>query len=138
MSRIKSCITVLLLLFIFSLSSCAETNTTDAVQAYTYWACSKPSSEIKLIKGQYWQSPHWSKEYILYLKFKPSKLWRSEFIKQNNLVVDETEWTMPMNSPSWFNPSEKSIRYSIRDNFGDSSYFFEVETGIFYIYEIQL
>ena len=138
MSRIKSCITVLLLLFIFSLSSCAERNTTDAVEAYTYWAGSEPSSEIKLIKGQYWQSSHWSKEYILYLKFKPSKLWRYEFIRQNNLVVNEREWTMPKISPSWFIPSEKSIRYSSRDNFGDSCYFFEVETGIFYIYEIQL
>lgn len=138
MSRIKSSISVLLLLFIFSFTSCSERKTTDAQEAYLNWAGSQPSSEITLINGHYWESSHWSKEYILYLKFKPSKLWRSEFIKKNNLVVDETEWTMPMNSPSWFNPSEKSIRYSSRDNFGDSSYFFEVETGIFYIYEIQL
>ena len=135
MIGIKSPIYLLLLLTIFSLSSCSEKNTNDANEAYTYWAGGKPNSDIKLLNGQYWQSAHWSKEYILFLKFKPSKLWRDEFIKQNNLTVSEDEWTMPENEPLWFAPSTNSIRYSSSNS--ELGYFFEVKTGIFYIYEIQ-
>ena len=56
---------ITLLLTIFVLTSCMETKTSDAKDTYKYWAGTNPPSDIELMKGQYWQSAHWTKEYIM-------------------------------------------------------------------------
>ncbi|MDT0293418.1 hypothetical protein ACFQ3R_12565 [Mesonia ostreae] len=77
---------ILLLLLFFS--SCSEVNTTQANEVYKYWSGSNPPTDLKLIKGQYWQSAHWTKEYMMSLKMKPTKTWWNTFIVQNKLEVD--------------------------------------------------
>lgn len=127
------------LLNIFSFTSCSEIKTTDPVVAYKNWASTKPPSDIELYNGQYWQSAHLSKEYIMYLKFKPTKLWWNEFLKHNYISEDKYEWTMPNDAPSWFKPSENSVRYKGDEDYDQGSrYFRDSETGICFIYEIQL
>jgi hypothetical protein len=119
------------------LISCYEKNATDAVKTYEYWAEAKPPADMELFNGQYWQSAHWTKEYIMYLKFKPSKEWVTAFLSQNGFSVDTTKWTKPDDMPDWFIPSINSNRYKI-DDFNQSEFFCDWETGICYLYEIQL
>lgn len=116
-----------------------ETKTSDAKETYKYWAGTNPPSDIELMKGQYWQSAHWTKEYIMYLKFKPTEEWWTEFLKQNYISPDKDNWTLPSDVPTWFKPTDNSIRYSGGDDFDQGSrYFRDTITGICYIYEIQL
>jgi hypothetical protein len=67
--------TVLFLLF---LTSCSETKTDDPIDSYKYWAGTEPADDIQVLNGQYWQSGHRTKEYILYLQIKPSDKWWDE------------------------------------------------------------
>src|SRR5690554_1690857 len=130
---------ITLLLTIFVLTSCMETKTSDAKDTYKYWAGTNPPSDIELMKGQYWQSAHWTKEYIMYLKFKPTEEWWTEFLKQNYISPDKDNWTLPSDAPTWFKPTDNSIRYNGGDDFDQGSrYFRDTITGICYIYEIQL
>lgn len=121
------------------LTGCYEKNSDNALETFKYWAGTKPPADIELIEGKYWQSAHWTKEYKMYLKFKSTALWWDEFLKQNFIPEDEDEWMKPADAPSWFKPSENSIRYGIKDDLDlGSRYFRDPITGICYIYEIQL
>jgi len=124
---------------ILSLSCCSEINTTNSTETYKYWSGTNAPSNLELLNGQYWQSSHWTREYIMYLKFKPSDNWWNEFIQQNQIFVDKGDWIMPSNAPTWFNPIENSTRFGSNSNFDQGSrYFKDSLTGVCYIYEIQL
>lgn len=138
MKTIRPHTLILILLTIFALTSCTETKTSNAKDTYKYWAGANAPADLELINGQYWQSAHWSKEYIMYLKFKPTEEWWSAFLKQNDLSPDKDEWIFPSEAPTWFKPSENSAIYSSGDEFIQSRYFRDSQTGICYIYEIQL
>lgn len=129
---------ILVLLTTFLLTSCSETKTSKAAETFKYWSGTNAPVDLELLEGQYWQSPHWTKEYIMYLKFKPTKKWWDEFLKQNHITEDKEEWAFPNDAPNWFKPSDNSIRYSIKDDLDQGSrYFRDTLTGICYIYEIQ-
>jgi len=51
------------------LTSCSI-KTKNAEEAYKHWSGTEPPKGIKLIKGEYYQSPHFSLEYELFLKFE--------------------------------------------------------------------
>ncbi|MFT3843884.1 MAG: hypothetical protein QM725_02435 [Lacibacter sp.] len=107
-------------------------------ETYKYWTGANAPNDIELLNGQYWQSAHFTKEYIMFLKFKPSKKWWNEFTKQNNLITDTTKWTNPSETPNWFLPTNKSLQFR-QAGFSESSrYFCDTSTGICYIYEMQL
>ena len=121
------------------LTSCYEKRSDDALETFKFWAGTQPPPDIELIEGDYWESAHWTKEYKMYLKFKSTEVWWNEFLKQNYLPVDRDEWSKPPDAPTWFVPSDNSIRYSIKDDLDlGSRYFRDTITGISYIYEIQL
>ena len=125
----------LILLFQFG---CIGKKTNDAVNAYKFWAGEKPPKEIQVVHGKYWQSSHWSKEYILYLELNASPLWRKEFIKQNNLILSKTEIILPSDAPSWFKPTG-NFRVFVREGFSQGSVYYEDPVnGRMFIYEIQL
>ena len=100
-----------LVLIVISLTSCSEIKTSDAKETFKYWAGTNPPADIELLNGQYWQSSHWSKEYIMYLKLKPSKTWWDDFVKQNSLTVDTTKWSKPDDAPNWFEPTKNTKQY---------------------------
>lgn len=133
----KRLFTILPILFL--LASCMEIRTTDPNESYKYWSGSNPSDNLKILNGQYWQSAHWTKEYILYLKLKPTEIWWNELLKQNQLIIDKGDWTKPNDSPNWFNPPNNSIIYKRKDDFDQGSRYLEdTLNNEFYIYEIQL
>lgn len=118
---------------------CSETKTTDPDEVYEYWSGSATQTDLQLSRGEYWQSAHWTKEYIVFLKLKPTEKWWTEFVGQNQLQIDNGDRAKPNNTPSWFNPTDKSIMYSrIDDSDQGSRYFRDTLTEVVYIYEIQL
>lgn len=130
-------LTIILGTLIF-LTSCSEIITTDLEQVYKYWSGLSAPADLELLEGQYWQSAHWTKEYIMFLKFKPTKEWWASFLDQNQLLIDN-QWVRPSNAPEWFTPSDKTVMYSSGDTFEQGSrYFRDTLTNECYIYEIQL
>jgi hypothetical protein len=130
-------VSILTAIFLLTLQGCSEKNTSKPKEAYKYWAYQNPDKEVQVLYGQYWESAHWSKEYIVYLKLKPTSNWWKQFLKQNNLNPDTTKWWKPEDAPLWFSPPKSSKTYS-KDRFSNSRYFFDNLTGDCYIYEVQL
>ncbi len=130
---------IAILLILTFLTSCSEVKTTDPEKIYKYWSGAAAPTNLELLKGQYWQSAHWTSEYIMFLKFRPTENWWTEFIEQNQLQADNDNWNKPTDAPSWFNPTEQMKMYSSGDNFNQGSrYFIDTLTNESYIYEIQL
>lgn len=112
--------------------------TTDPVEAYTCWAGANPPEDLEIINAAYWESAHWTKEYILYLKFKPTDTWWNGFIEQNQLTKDSEQWVMPADSPAWFKIPDGVTLYKRENDVFDSRYFRDEKAGECYVYEIQL
>lgn len=126
------------ILTLLLLTNCSEINTTNPVESYKYWAGTKPPKDLEVIQAKYWQSAHWTKEYILYLKLKPTDEWWKEFVEQNDLRKDNGQWSMPIDSPEWFKLPDNFTLYRRENDFYDSRFFRDNGTGECYIYDIQL
>jgi hypothetical protein len=128
--------TIFILLIL--LASCSI-KTKNAKEAYKHWSGSESPKEIKLIKGEYYQSPHFSLEYELFLKFKSDDKWFNEFIKYNKLEIDtvKNDWAKFTELPKWFETDTNYLIYTKdqNDKFERSRYFINPKTGICYIYE---
>ncbi|KZS39499.1 hypothetical protein AWE51_25800 [Aquimarina aggregata] len=125
--------------FVFLLVSCFPVETKNAEKAYKYWSRSEIPNEIELIKGEYYQSPHFSLEYELFLKFKSDKKWFEKFVKYNGLEIDtiRNDWKNWTELPEWFEPDQNFLIYAKdqTNEFERSRYLRNPETGISYIYE---
>ncbi|AXT52737.1 hypothetical protein D1818_18610 [Aquimarina sp. BL5] len=125
--------------FVFLLVSCFPVETKNAEKAYKYWSRSEIPNEIELIKGEYYQSPHFSLEYELFLKFKSDKKWFDKFVKYNGLEIDtiRNDWKNWTELPEWFEPDQNFLIYAKdqTNEFERSRYLRNPETGISYIYE---
>jgi hypothetical protein len=141
----------LLLLLIASLlfTSCTEANDadnkkisetyiTDVNDAYMRWSGTKPTADVHMEKAQYWQSSHFTNEYILYFKLKPDTKWWSQFTEQNSLEIKNNEWIDSKDTPEWFTPSQNCIQHGPRDFDQGSRYFRDTLTEECFIYEVQL
>ena len=128
-----------LLLSIFLLTSCFEKRTSDAEEAFEYWSNLSSKNGIKILKGQYWQSAHWTKEYEVYLEIQTSPQWVAAFVKLNDLKITTSEVTrLPDDSPDWFKPRTGLKVYEPSDFSQGSIYFVDEKTGYMLFYEIQL
>lgn len=128
------------LIVISLLTSCSEKTSTNPNEVYQVWSGIKPTDEIKVINGKYWESAHWSREYILFLELETDGNFWNKFKNQNNLIIDTTKIDYLISEkPGWFNPSKKSIKYKINDNFDQGSRYYQGSTSNkIFIYEIQL
>ncbi|WP_162128254.1 hypothetical protein [Flavobacterium phycosphaerae] len=123
----------------FLLTSCIERRTSAAKETYEYWAGTAPDDNTKILNGSYWQSPHWTKEYEVYLEIKTSSTWISEFIKQNKLKVKTSEAiNLPEDAPDWFKPRTGLKVYEPSGFSQGSIYFTDEKKGYIMFYEIQL
>ena len=131
--------TLFLLIPAFFLSSCLGKKTSDGEEAFAYWAGTEPSEQVKILNGQYWQSPHWTKEYELFLEMQTDSEWVSEFIKQNELELKtSSNFDLPDNAPIWFRP-QLGLKAYEPTNFNQGSiYFINEKSGCIIFYEIQL
>jgi len=121
------------------LVSCFPIETKDAEKAYEYWSGNEPPKEIELINGEYYQSPHFSLEYELFLKFKSDGKWFNDFVEYNGLEIDtiKNNWSGWTELPKWFKTDKNYLIYTKNQNdeFERSRYFINPENGICYIYE---
>ncbi len=134
MKHIKTILTVTL---IFTLLSC-EKESFNAEESYELWAFEDVPNDVEVINGQYWESSHWTYEYITFLSLKAPKNWIDKFIKQNDLTIAKGNYSMPPEAPSWFVPKVGQKVY-IEKGFSQGSMFFINEkTSEVLIYDIQL
>jgi hypothetical protein len=129
---------VITILFLTLLSGCAEQTTENAIQAYTLWAKEPPPKEVQLIHGRYWQSSHWTNEYVMYLELKASKSWRNEYIIQNNLFEANDLVEIPDDAPVWFRPDKKYRTFKPKVYQQGSASYIDTVSGKVFIYEVQL
>jgi hypothetical protein len=127
-----------LFILLIALTSCRQINCDDPYKSYEYWAGQKAPRTLKVINGQYWQSPHFTLEYILYLQVRPTKSWWTSFIKENNFVPDTNQWTPNDDAPKWFNPPKTCLKWKTADDFQGSRLLQDTVTKECYIYLIQL
>jgi hypothetical protein len=139
MTTLRIAMTVCLFSALILFAGCREVNTHDPLEVYTLWSGDKPPKEVRLIQGKYWQSSHWSKEYVMYLKLQAPTSWRTEFIKQNHLVyLKDTSIAPEPDIPDWFRPTNK-YRVYLPSGFNQGSVYYEdTATGIMYLHEVQL
>jgi hypothetical protein len=119
-------------------TSCMERKTNDPQEAYRLWAGEPAPDNVKVLHGSYWQSAHWSKEYVLYLEVTAPKDWRQQFIIQNNLIPTNKEQAVPTEAPDWFRPGKQFRRWISAKDIEGSAYYEDTLTGKLFIYEIQL
>ncbi|HLO37051.1 MAG TPA: hypothetical protein VK173_01035 [Lacibacter sp.] len=131
----KQLLTVYLLSFLFS---CSEKRSSDAEDCYRLWSGVKPPKEINVLNGSYWQSAHFTKEYILFLEIKANDEWVKQFIKENKLIPTGGNWWQPDDTPEWFKPTQSSKQWKLPDQQSDSRYFEDTIAGKLFLYEIQL
>lgn len=130
------------------MTGCGEIDTADPEEVYYHWSDGARPDGVQLLKGKYWQSAHWSREYVMFLQVQPTQEWWENFKKINDLEssridkvgvssaeiykVDAPEW---IKKPDWFTPDQNSEVYG---QFGGSKYFWDAEREMLFIYEIQL
>ncbi len=102
------------------------------LETYRYWAESEPSSETKVLNGQYMSTSHFTKEYVMYLELEAK--WAKTFAKDNGLHLGESNHAIPNDAPKWFNPPKE---YEIWEGSQGSTYFINSNTGHMFIYEVQ-
>jgi hypothetical protein len=119
------------------LGGCIEHKSEDPIECYRLWSGEEPPSDVKVLNAKYWQSPHWTKEYILYMELTAPSKWRKEFIKENHLTLDSNEWMPPSDIPHWFLPTTNYLQWKLYQS-DESSIFEDTVTGKMFLYEIQL
>ena len=126
-------------LFYLLLAGCFETESKDPIEAYKLWSHEDPPGNIKVIKGQYWKSGHWTNEYIVYLKIKAPYSWRNAYIIKNHLVLLKDTMVVKGNQdPDWFNQPKNSNVYEKPGFWQGSVYFDDTLSGTLLIHEVQL
>jgi hypothetical protein len=118
-------------------TGCIERSTTDPNKSYEYWLGEKLPKGVKAIHAQYWQSPHWSKEYIIYIELEAYPEWKAQLVKQNHLVLSRQKLEIPGDAPKWFKPI-KDYKYWKNPQDTNCEYFEDSSTGHFFVYEEQL
>lgn len=132
---IRNFMTVLLLATF--LLGCSDKTTYDPVEVYKLWSGKRPSAQLKIVHGKYWESAHWSKEYILFLEMKASKEWVNAFANQNTLVIDTIRNEIA-DAPAWFKPARGFLVFRRKDDLYGSRYYFNLKEDRVFIFEAQL
>jgi len=129
---------LIILFVIMLLISCSEKRSDVASECYELWSGQSVPKEIKVIHGTYWESAHWSKEYIMFLELTASKEWRRRFVQQNKMILTDDEWVKPNGIPAWFSPSDSCRQWILPDDKTGSRCFEDSVSGKIFIYQIQL
>nr|WP_321235042.1 hypothetical protein [uncultured Psychroserpens sp.] len=121
------------------LVGCWPRESSDPEDTFEYWLGEVPK-EVEVIHGEYYQSPHFTLEYEVFLKFKPTKAWWYTFKLQNNLVevetTDDDSWIHFTNHLDWFQPDANFTEYKATDyEWNRSRYFIDYKKGVCYVYE---
>src|SRR5688500_15819997 len=118
-----------ILSFTLTLISCSSKRTEDPSETYRLWAGYSAPDSITVINGKYWESPHFTREYIMYMELKATPTWCREFIRQNDLLPEISPHVLPEDAPEWFLPGENHRKYVPSEFSQGSLYFFDTLTS---------
>ena len=97
-----------------TISITAGTWEDDAHNWYRAFQKEQPT-EITVIHSKYWQSNHWTDEYVYYFEIKATPEWRDEFLKERNAHPVDAEKARSYRdqnriklTPDWFAPDPVS------------------------------
>lgn len=128
----------IILLILTAFISCSEKRSDVASECYKLWSGENAPKDVEVINGTYWESAHWSKEYIMFLELNASEDWRKEFIKQNKMILGTGHWNRPTDAPDWFKPSDSYRQWILPNDEQGSRCFEDSGSGKIFIYQIQL
>jgi hypothetical protein len=128
---------IAIILFSFLFTSCIEKNSDDPNEVYQLWSGREPEKDVKILKGQYWQSAHFTLEYKMYMELYATQEWIEGFIKINDLKVHTSEIDLPNDAPSWFKPKIGFTAFSSPNDIS-SIYFVDLKNGYLLFHETQL
>lgn len=113
------------------------TESNNPKETYKYWLKEEPPKELKLINGKYYQSPHFTLEYEVFLEMKVTKQWWNEFSNSNNLKINTITSDYIPEKPSWFKVNSSYTVYSRNENddFNRSRYYIDLSNGKCFVYE---
>jgi hypothetical protein len=134
----KLLLSLFIAVFTILLSSCSPKTSENPKEVYRLWAGEKPSKSIQVLKGKYWQSGHFTKEYIMFMELRAPKNWIQEFIVQNKLKLTTEHIVLPTDAPAWFKPTSSYKVWEPSDFSQGSAYYVDSANSKVLIYEIQL
>jgi len=105
---------------------------TDANETYEYWADTNVPENTKVLHGQYWSTPHFFKEYELYMEIEAP--WVKDFITYNQVPSGTRPIKTPANAPKWFSPPEN---FPVWTGAFGSVYFIDTVNMHMFMYEKQ-
>ena len=138
MNALKFFLLVSLVLFSLFQTSCHRKRTENPKEVYRLWAGEEVPSNIKVLKGKYWQSAHFTKEYIVYMELVAPREWMQHFIEQNKLKIENQDREIPADAPEWFKPPTDHIVWTPSGFSQGSRYFIDTAYSHMLLYEIQL
>lgn len=137
LTNMKPYLLIIFFALIICLPGCSERASNDADESYKLWAFEEPSEEISVIHGKYWQSGHFTREYIVYLELTATHNWKRKFFTQNHFIKFNNSTETLTDAPSWFKPIKPYIIWK-QENNDNSICFEEIRTGRLFIHEMQL
>lgn len=126
---------ILLVTLFFLLLGCIGEQTNNPGKVFKYWAGLSAPDGVQPVNGDYWESPHWTKEYILFLEIKASRKWINEYLVENQITDTSEEFSIPQDAPDWFKPDSTFVMFG---NGFTSTYYVDSKNNRLFIYEIQL
>ena len=119
-------------------TSCQRKRSENPGEVYRLWAGEAPPNDVKVLKGRYWESAHFAKEYIVYMELVAPREWIQNFIEQNKLKVETEDKEIPRDAPDWFKPPLKDILWTPSGFGKGSKYFIDSSYTHMFLYEVQL
>jgi len=130
--------TITLVALSFVQTSCHRKRSENPREVYSLWAGEAPPKDVKVLKGRYWQSAHFTKEYIVYMELIAPREWMQAFIEQNKLKIENHDRETPIDAPDWFKPPGDHIVWTPSGFSQGSKYFIDSAYTHMFLYEIQL
>jgi len=119
-------------------TSCHRKRSEIPGEVYRLWAGEAPPNNVKVLKGKYWQSAHFTKEYIVYMELIAPSQWVQQFIEQNKLKEETEDKEIPVDAPEWFKPPPEDILWTPSGFRQGSKYFIDSSNTHMFLYEVQL
>lgn len=63
--------------------------------------------DVHVVQGRYWESPHFFKEFELYLEIYAPRKWSDALIQENHLQPGSEKMGVSADTPGWFKPERK-------------------------------
>lgn len=79
---------------------------------FNRWAGYDAPADIKVLHGRYWESAHWTREYIVHLDMEWPKEYVANYISDNHLTPIDSMPPLGADTPEWFAPSPSMRSWS--------------------------